>query len=44
MAKELYAEKAKLDKFHNKMTELEHSNSLLRMENDIIGERLKIIF
>ena len=26
------------------MTELEHSNSLLQMENDIVGERLKILF
>jgi chromosome segregation ATPase len=36
--------KALNDKFKNKATELEHSNSLLRMENDVIGERLKGLY
>lgn len=41
---ELHDEKALNDKYRNKATELEHRNSLLRMENDIIGERLKGLY
>ena len=44
MSQQLHTEKAKLDKLQNKITELEHSNSILRMENDIIGERIKVEF
>jgi chromosome segregation ATPase len=41
---ELHDEKALNDKYRNKATELEHRNSLLRMENDVIGERLKGLY
>lgn len=41
---ELHEERALNDKYKNKATELEHRNSLLRMENDVIGERLKGLY
>jgi chromosome segregation ATPase len=41
---ELHDEKALNDKYRNMATELEHRNSLLRMENDVIGERLKGLY
>ena len=40
----LHEERARCDKLRNKATELEHGNSLLKMENDIIGERLKGLY
>jgi DNA repair exonuclease SbcCD ATPase subunit len=40
----LHEEKALNDKLKNKATELEHGYSLLNMENDIIGERLKGLY
>jgi chromosome segregation ATPase len=40
----LHDERAMNDKFKNKATELEHRNSLLQMENDVIGERLKGLY
>ena len=40
----LHEEKAISDKLRNKAIELESGNSLLRMENDIIGERLKGLY
>jgi chromosome segregation ATPase len=40
----LHDERALNDKYRNKATELEHRNSLLRMENDVIGERLKGLY
>jgi len=40
----LHEEKALSDKLRNKATELESGNSLLHMENDIIGERLKGLY
>jgi len=44
LASILHEEKALNDKLKNKATELEHGNSLLKMENDIIGERLKGLY
>lgn len=44
LTNELHEEKALNDKYRNKATELEHRNSLLRMENDVIGERLKGLY
>jgi chromosome segregation ATPase len=41
---ELHEERALNDKYKNKATELEHRNSLLQMENDVIGERLKGLY
>jgi hypothetical protein len=32
------------DKLKNKATELEHGNGLLKMENDIMAERLKGLY
>jgi hypothetical protein len=32
------------DKLKNKATELEHNNQLLKMENDIMAERLKGLY
>lgn len=40
----LHEEKALSDKLRNRATELESGNSLLQMENDIIGERLKGLY
>lgn len=40
----LHEEKALNDKLKNIATELEHGYSLLNMENDIIGERLKGLY
>lgn len=40
----LQAQYAKIDKLRNKGLEQEHINSLLLMENDIIGERLKGLY
>jgi len=40
----LHEERARCDKLRNRATELEHGNSLLKMENDIIGERLKGLY
>ena len=40
----IHEEKAINDKLKNRATELEHGNSLLKMENDIIGERLKGLY
>ena len=40
----LHAQYAKIDKLRNKALEQEHINSLLLMENDIIGERLKGLY
>ena len=40
----LQAQYAKIDKLRNKALEQEHINSLLLMENDIIGERLKGLY
>ena len=40
----LHEEKALNDKLKNKAIELEHGNSLLNMENDIIGDRLKGLY
>jgi chromosome segregation ATPase len=40
----LHEEKSKCDKLKNRATELEQSSSLLHMENDIIGERLKGLY
>ena len=36
--------KACNDKLQNHNTELEHGNSILKMENDIVGERLKVLY
>lgn len=40
----LHEERAKNDKLRNSTTELEYSNSLLRMQSDVIGERLKGLY
>jgi len=44
LASQLHEEKALNDKLKNKSVELEHGNALLRMENEIIGERLKGLY
>jgi hypothetical protein len=44
LAQELHAEKTINDKTLNRANELEHRNSLLLMENDVIGERLKGLY
>jgi hypothetical protein len=44
LASQLHEEKALNDKLKNKAVELEHGNALLRMENEIIGERLKGLY
>ena len=44
LAAALHEEKAISDKLRNRATELESSNSLLLMENNIIGERLKGLY
>ena len=40
----LQEERAKTDKLRNRTVELEYTNSLLRMENDIMGDRLKGLY
>ena len=40
----LQIERANGDKLKNRTVELEHSNGLLRMENEIMGERLKGLY
>jgi hypothetical protein len=40
----LHTEKANNDKLKNKASELGHSNGLLKMENDIMAERLKGLY
>jgi hypothetical protein len=40
----LHSEKANNDKLKNKAAELGHSNGLLKMENDIMAERLKGLY
>lgn len=40
----LHEERSKCDKLKNRATELEQSSSLLHMENDIMGERLKGLY
>lgn len=40
----LQEERAKNDKLRNRTTELEYSNSLLRMQSDVVGERLKGLY
>jgi FAD synthase len=43
-ASRLHEQNSINDKFKNKDAELMHSNSLLQMENDIMGEKLKGIY
>lgn len=40
----LQEERSKADKLRNRTVELEYTNSLLRMENDIMGDRLKGLY
>ena len=40
---ELRTEKVINEKSKNKLIELKHRNALLKMENDIIGDRLNIL-
>ena len=40
----LQEERARNDKLRNQTTELEYSNSLLRMQSDVMGERLKGLY
>lgn len=44
LASALHEEKAVNDKLKNRSTELEQGNSLMKMENEIIGERLKGLY
>ncbi|CAG9336221.1 unnamed protein product [Blepharisma stoltei] len=44
LSKELHEEKAGNDKLRNKAIQLEHGASLLVLENEIMGERLKGLF
>jgi chromosome segregation ATPase len=44
LASALHEEKAINDKLKNRATELEQGNSLMKMENDVIGERLKGLY
>ena len=43
MADQLHIEKANNDKLRNQNIQLEQGISILQMENDIVGERLKAL-
>ena len=44
MSETLHAHKDKADKIQNKVIEMEHSNAILKLENELIGERLGALF
>ena len=44
MSETLHAHKDKADKIQNKVIEMEHSNAILKLENELIGERLRALF